>query len=86
MLLAEDILTEARVGAVVAARRELLMDVVHELRALAAQVEVRIVGVGNVDMSQVAAQKHRLRVALDFSSNELPLRERPLTSTISRSR
>lgn len=47
-------------------RRELLLDVVRELKELAAQVEVIVPGVGYFDTSALAARKHRLSVALDF--------------------
>jgi hypothetical protein len=56
-------------------RRELLLDVVRELKELAAQVEVVVPGVGLFDSSALAARKQRLRVALEF----FPPAELPLT-------
>jgi hypothetical protein len=55
-------------------RRELLLDIVRELKELAAQVETLTPGVGYFDSSALAARKHRLRVALEFfPPNYLPL-------------
>jgi hypothetical protein len=57
-------------------RRELLLDVVRELKELAAQVETVTPGVGYFDVSALAARKHRLRVALEFfQPGDLPLTE-----------
>jgi hypothetical protein len=57
-------------------RRELLLDVVRELKELAAQVETITPGVGYFDTSALAARKHRLRVALAFfPPGDLPMTE-----------
>jgi hypothetical protein len=54
-------------------RRELLLDVVRELKELAHQAEIREPGSGYFDTSQLAAKKLRLRIALDyFPATELP--------------
>jgi len=55
-------------------RRELLLDVVRELKELAAQVEVVVPGIGYFDSSALAARKHQLGVSLHFFPDaELPL-------------
>jgi hypothetical protein len=57
-------------------RRELILDVVRELKELAAQVETVTPGVGYFDVSALAARKHRLRVALEFfQPGDLPKTE-----------
>jgi hypothetical protein len=55
-------------------RRELLLDVVRELKELAAQAEVAVPGSGYFDPRALAAREQRLRVALAFfPPTELPL-------------
>jgi len=56
-------------------RREPLLDVVRELKELAAQAETVTPGGGYFDSSALAARKHRLRGALEF----FPIGELPLT-------
>jgi hypothetical protein len=48
------------------------MDVVREVKEMAAQVEIVTPGGGYFDSSALAALKHRLRVALDFYPGDLP--------------
>lgn len=48
------------------------MDVVRELKEMAAQVEVATPGGGYFDTSALGTLKHRLRVALDFYPGDLP--------------
>jgi len=68
-------------------RRELLLDVVPELKELAAQVEILTPGVGYFDVTGLAARKHRLRVAVEFfPPGELPMTEAAAAHATSRNR
>jgi hypothetical protein len=54
---------------------------VRELKEIAAQVETVTPGGGYFDSSALAARKHRLRVALEFYPDELPLTEKAADPT-----